>query len=111
MAVTSTFSRTHAAFDSTTFTEFVTATLSGTYATGGFTWNPFTIYGGKGSTPLASTQFLRAEWVSPLGYIYVTTVSGTTATTKIFSAANTEFTNSSAVPDASVAVVIRKRKI
>lgn len=111
MAVTSTFARTHLTFDSTTFTEFVTATLSGTYLTGGFTWNPFTIYAGKGSSPLPSSQFLRAEWVSPLGYIYVTTISGTTATTKIFSAANTEFTNATTAPDATISVVIRKRKI
>jgi hypothetical protein len=111
MAVTITLARTHATFSSTVFNEFCTATITGTYATGGFTFNPFTIYAGKGSSPLPSSQFLAADWYSPLGYIYRTTVSGSVATTKIFSAANTELTNAAAVPDASVFVTLTKRKI
>lgn len=111
MAVTSTFSRTHASFDSSTYNEFVTATFTGTYVTGGFTWNPFSIFAGKGSSPLPSTQFLSASFQSPLGYQYVTTISGNTATTKIFTAANTELANAAAVPDATVPVIIVKRKI
>lgn len=111
MAVTSTFARTHATFDATTFIEFVTATLTGTYATGGFTWNPFTIVAGKGSSPLPSSNFLYAYWVSPLGYTYVTSVAGNVATTKIFTTANTELANTTAVPDASLLVVLTKRKI
>ncbi len=111
MAVTSTFTRQHSSFDSSTFNEYATAAFTGTYATGGFTWNPFTIYAGKGSSPLPSSQVVSVTFQSPLGYIYVTTISGTTATTKILSAANTEFGNGSAVPDATVPVIIVKRKI
>lgn len=111
MAVTATFTRNHSSFDSSTFNEYVTATLSGTYVTGGFTWNPFTIFAGKGSGALPSSSFILAVWNSPLGYSYVTTISGNTCTTKIFSAANTEFTNASAVPDATVPVTIVKRKL
>jgi hypothetical protein len=112
MAVTAAFNRTYNTTDTGTYTEFVTATLSGTYATGGFTWNPFSIFGGQGSSPLASTVLLDADFLSPLGYIYRTTVNTTTnvATTKIFSAANTELT-AGATPEASVPVVLRKRKI
>jgi hypothetical protein len=43
-----------------------------------------------------------------LGYSYVTTISGTTATTKIFTTANTELANTTAVPDATATVVILK---
>lgn len=111
MAVTSSFTRQHSTFDASTFTEFITAALSGTYITGGFTWNPFSIFAGKGSNPLPSTQILTIDFVSPLGYSYRTTLSGNTATTKIFTAPNTEFTTATAVPDAAPAVIIRKRKI
>jgi hypothetical protein len=111
MAVTATVTRQHLTQDLSTFVEFCSVALTGTYATGGFTFNPFTIYAGKGSSPVPSSQTVAFDWYSPLGYIYRTTVSGSTATTKIFSAANTEFTNSSAVPDATVPLTIIKRKI
>jgi hypothetical protein len=111
MAVTAVVTRNHHTLDATTFIEFCTAALTGTYVTGGFTFNPFLIYAGKGSSPIASTTFVAADWYSPLGYTYRTTVSGSVATTKIFTTANTEFTNGSAVPDASVTLTIVKRKI
>lgn len=111
MAVTIVVSRNHATFDASTFSEFCTAALTGTYVTGGFTWNPFNVFAAKGSSPLPSTSVLTFEWYSPLGYLYVTTLAGNVATTKIFSAANTELANAAAVPDASLAVTLRKRKI
>lgn len=111
MAVTSVITRNFHSADQSTFTEFCTAALTGTYVTGGFTFNPFNVVGGKGSSPLPSTNFITAEWYSPLGYIYNTTVSGNVATTKIFSAPNTELANTTAVPDATIQVVLRKRKI
>jgi hypothetical protein len=111
MAVIFGINRQHQSFDSTTFSEFCTATLSGTYVNpGGFTWNPFTVYAGKGSSPLPSSTLLTADFYSPTGHTYVTTVSGTTATTKIF-AGTTELANGTAVPNATVPVVLRKRKI
>lgn len=110
MAVTFGINRLHQSFDSTTFSEFCVATLSGTYATGGFTWNPFTIYGGKGSLSLPSTNFLAADFYSPTGHTYATTISGNTATTKIFSG-TTELSNGAAVPNATLNVTVRKRKI
>jgi hypothetical protein len=111
MAVVATVTRNHATSDQSTFIEFCTAALAGTYATGGFTFNPFTIVGGKGSSPLPSSNFLNADWSSPLGYTYRTTVTGNVATTKIFTAPNTELANTTAVPDASIPVIITKRKI
>jgi hypothetical protein len=112
MAVTAVLTRTNASFDSTNYQEFCTAALTGTYATGGFTFNPYTIYSAaKGSTPLPSANLLRAIWTSPLGYIYYTTVSGNVATTKILSAPGTELANTTAVPDASVPVILIKRKL
>lgn len=111
MAVTFAIKRTHATFDATLFWEFCTATLTGTYVTGGFTWNPFSIFAGQGSSPLPSTTVMTVDYYSPLGYTYVTTISGNVATTKILTTANTELANTTAVPDASLTVVIAKRKI
>lgn len=111
MAVTITVTRTHSSSDQSTFTEFCTAALTGTYVTGGFTFNPYAVYAGKGSSPLPSSSFLAADWYSPTGYIYRTTVAGNVATTKILSAAGTELANTTAVPDASIPVTLRKRKI
>lgn len=111
MAIVATVTRNHASFDSTTFSEYCTAALTGTYATGGFTFNPFAVVGGKGSSPLPSSTVVVVEWISPLGYIYSTTVSGNVATTKILTAAATELANTTAVPEASVPVILIKRKI
>lgn len=111
MAVTAVVTRNHSTFDASTFVEFCTAALTGTYVTGGFTFNPFAVFAGKGSSPLPSSNFLAADWYSPLGYIYRTTVSGNVATTKIFTAPATELANTTAVPDASVPLTIVKRKI
>ena len=110
MAVTFGITRNFQTADQATFTEYCTATLSSTYVTGGFTWNPFTIFAGKGSSPLPSTNFLAADFYSPTGHIYVTSTSGTTATTKIFVGV-TELANGTAVPNATVSVTVVKRKI
>lgn len=110
MAVTVVLSRQHSTATQTTFEEFCTAALTGTYVTGGFTFNPFTIFAGKGSSPLPSATAYTFDWYSPLGYTYRTTVAGNVATTKIFTTAATELANTTAVPDASVQLVIRKRK-
>ena len=110
MAVTATVTRSFQTADQSTFIEFCNAALTGTYVTGGFTFNPFTVQGGKGSSPLPSSNFLSADWYSPLGYTYRSTLSGNTLTTKIFNGI-TEFTNGSAVPDASISVTITKRKM
>ncbi len=111
MAVTAVVTRNHATSDQSTFIEFCTAALAGTYVNpGGFTFNPFTVVAGKGSSPLPSSNFLSADWYSPLGYTYRTSVAGNVATTKIFNGI-TELANTTAVPDASINVTIVKRKI
>lgn len=110
MAVTAIVTRNSSTNDQSTFIEFCTAALTGTYVPGGFTFNPFTVVAGKGSSPLPSTNFVAADWYSPLGYTYRTSVAGNVATTKIFSAANTEL-GAVAVPDASIAVTLTKKKI
>lgn len=110
MAVTAVVTRQHSTSDQSTFIEFCTAALTGTYVTGGFTFNPFTIFAGKGSSPLPSTSVLAVDWYSPLGYTYRTSVAGSVATTKIFNGI-TELANTTAVPDATISVTLAKRKI
>lgn len=110
MAVTSVITRTFQSADQATFTEYCTAALTGTYVTGGFTWNPFTIVAGKGSSPLPSSNFLDDDWNSATGHTYATTVVGNVATTKIFAGA-TELANAAALPDATTTFIITKRKI
>jgi len=110
MAVTPVFKRTHASFDSSTFNEYCSVALTGTYVQGGFTWAPFTIVGGGGSSPLPSSTFLAALFASTLGYAYVTTIAGTVATTKIFGVPGTELA-AGALPEAALSVVVTKRKI
>lgn len=111
MAIVPVITRNFQTADQATFTEYCTASLTGTYVNpGGFTFNPFTIYAGKGSSPLPSTNFLGADWYSPTGHTYVTTVAGNLATTKIFSG-TTELANGAAVPNATLPVTIFKRKI
>jgi hypothetical protein len=108
MAVTSTFKRVRHSVTVPTFDEIVTATLSGTYATGGFTWKPFAIVGNAGSSPLQASALYGANWISPKGYLYITSLSGTTATTKIFTAPETELADTTAVPDTSLTVILSK---
>lgn len=110
MAVTSTFTRTHSSFDSSTFKEYVTVGLTGTYVQGGFTWNPFSIFAAKGSSPLPSTTVLVIQFITNLGYQYVTAISGNTATTKIYGVAGTELA-AGALPEAAISAIITKRKI
>jgi hypothetical protein len=107
MAVTSTFTRVRNTVSVPIFEEVVTAALTGTYVTGGFTWNPFAIVGSPGSSPLPASAVYTVDFYSPKGYIYQTTIVGNTATTKIYSAPNTEFTPG-AVPDASATVILLK---
>jgi hypothetical protein len=111
MAVTAVVTRNHATSDQSTFIEYCTAALTGTYATNGFTFNPFTVVGGKGSSPLPSSSVLVVDWYSPSGYNYRSSIAGNVVTTKIYSVAGTELANTTAVPDASVPVTIVKRKI
>jgi hypothetical protein len=111
MAVTFTINRVHATSDQSTFIEFCTTTLASTYATGGFTFNPFTIVAGRGTSPLPTSNLLAIDWYSPSGYAYRSTVAGNVVTTKIYSVAGTELANGTAVPDASVNVTLTKRKI
>jgi len=108
MAVTATFTRVRHGVTVPVFDEIVTAAMTGTYATGGFTWSPFAITGGQGSSPLPASTLYAAVWQSPKGYTYITSLSGTTATTKIFTAPETELANTTAVPDASVTVILKK---
>ena len=109
MAVTSAFTRVRNGVTVPIYDEVVTATFSGTYATGGFTWQPFAITGGPGSAPLPASAVYGVWFESPTGYNYVTSVAANgTATTKILSTANTELANSTAVPDATCTVIITK---
>lgn len=106
MAVTSSFIRTAKSEGVGLAQVLATATLGGTYTTGGFTWTPLTVPGTAGSSPLVASSVLGVMFMSPLGYIYGTTINTAgnvvTAVTKIFTAPNTELANNAAVPEASV---------
>lgn len=108
MAVTSTFKRVRHNPTVPIFTEVCTATLSGTYATGGFTWNPFSIVSGVGSSALPASVIYSVDFYTSTGYTYVTTVAGSVATTKIFASGATELANTTAVPDATLTVILTK---
>jgi hypothetical protein len=95
--------------DLATFSEYCTMGITGTYVTGGFTWNPIVVFAGKGSSPLPAQTVLSVEFFSPTGHTYFTTVSGQTATTKIF-AGVTELANGAAAPNASINLTIIKKK-
>ena len=94
-------------------TEFCTANLSGTYVTGGFTFNP-AIYSSLGSSPEPGSIVLGVQWMSPTGYIYASTTTKTgfvnSTVTKIYSAPGTELANGTAVPDAVVPLIIYKTR-
>lgn len=115
MAVTCTFVRNRQTENTRGTEEFITATLSGTYATGGFQSNLLAVAGGPGTSPLAGTLITDIDWRSPSGYIYrsSTAYAGRTATTttKIFSAPGTELANGTAVPDPTCPVVVKKTKL
>lgn len=110
MAVTVTSTRTHVGFSRGTFEAFGTLTLTGTYVTGGFAFNPLKVYGSLGSSPLPSSSVLSATFFSPTGYIYVLSGSGGSAVVKIYSAPGTELANTTAVPDASVPFIINYKE-
>lgn len=88
----------------------MTYTLTGTYATGGFVTPFSTAAGTLGTSPAGTRRPLAFDWYSPLGYIYVTTITTVSGlplcTTKILSAPNTELTNAAAVPDATITCII-----
>ena len=111
MAVTLTITRNTHTETVSTFEEFCTAALTGTYATGGFTWTPSAIKGGLGTSPVPAPvgSFLTSDFYPGSGASYQTTFNGTTATTKIFNG-GTELANGTAVPDASMTLVVVKRK-
>lgn len=109
MAVTAVLTRAHKTETVSTVMEYGTAALTGTYATGGFTFNSGTIKAPIGGSPTGGTP-IAAQFFSPLGYIYAATFSGNTGTVKIFSAPGTELANTTAVPDASVTFIVTKKK-
>jgi hypothetical protein len=96
--------------DVATTVEYCTATISGTYVAGGFTFNPLTITDGIGSSPVSGSKVLDVSWRPTLGHVYYTSVAGNVATTKIYGAANTELT-AGPVPDAVLTFTITKTKI
>lgn len=108
MAVTATFTRTSHTDDTATITAFITAALSGTYATGGFAFNPGAVLDGPGSSAIGGAV-KSVQFISPLGYIYY--YNAGTGKIQIFSAPGTELANSTSVPDASVTVIVRKSKV
>lgn len=111
MAVNSTFVRVGHTDTVPSVLEFVNVAMTGTYATGGFTTNPFAIASaGPGGGPLTGKTVLGSDWTSPLGYIYASSVSGNVMTTKIFSAPGTELANGTAVPDALAFLTLVKSK-
>jgi len=110
MAVTVTAVRTLTTMTRDTLDAFVTLTITGTYATGGFALNPLKIYGALGTSPLPSVNVLTADFYSPLGYIYRLIGVGNAAVVKILSAPATELANTTAVPDATLTMVIKYKK-
>lgn len=111
MAVTAVFKRTSHTETVSTTEEFGNLLLTGTYATGGFTLNPFTLAGGPGTSALGGKTLLSARFTSPTGYIYTANTAGNVTTVKILSAPATEIANGTAVPDASVPFHIIKSKV
>ncbi len=107
-AVTASFQRIGHTDSKPTAIAIATATLSGTYTTGGFTWVPGSIAGSPGSSPLVQRNLRAADWLSPNGFLYVTTFVPATgvATTKIFSAPGVELANAAAIPDATATVIL-----
>lgn len=114
MAVTATFKRIRNSTTVPILTEVVSVTLSGTYVTGGFTWNPYTITAGPGTSPLPanssspSAAVYAADFYGSNGYSYNTVVSGSTATTEIFTSGGTQLTNGTTVPDTTLTLVLTK---
>lgn len=110
MAVTSTFTRLTNSYEVPLFEEVCSCTLAGTYATGGFTWNPLTIAGSKGSSPLPASRAYTADFYGANGYNYQTTfnAAGTVATTLIFTSGGAQLANTTAVPDTALTVLILK---
>lgn len=105
MAVTATSVRTHVNMTNASLRVTGTLTLTGTYATGGFTAN-LNPAGTPGSSPAPGRVFTALsaqDFYSPLGYTYrVVSGTPTAAVIKIFTTANTELANGTAVPDASL---------
>lgn len=111
MAVTAVVTRTSHSDLTSSEMEFVSMALTGTYVTGGFTFNPYSIVGGLGSSPLNGRSIRFSQFQSPTGFIYVPSVAGSVMTVKIYSASGTELANGTAVPDAVVTGYILKSKV
>lgn len=107
MAVTITAQRSDVLKGTNSTGEVGAAALTGTYVTGGFTYPLTSLTGGSGTSPFGGKP-ISIAWQSPKGYIYVSTFAGQLMTTKIFSAANTELANATAVPDASVPFILTR---
>lgn len=82
MAVTATALRTKSTTTLSTLRYFATMTLSGTYVSGGFLFNPLLVKGAPGSSPDPSRTVLDFQSRSILGYNYVL-VGGATPTTAV----------------------------
>jgi hypothetical protein len=110
MAVVFTPSRIHSTADQSTFIEFCTATVTGTYVVGGVQWFPFQVVGGRGSSPLPSSNLLAVDFYSLTGHTYISSIVGGQFMLKIFAGA-TELAAAAAVPDATINFTMVKRKI
>ena len=112
MAIAATFTRTTTDFPVPIFQEVCSCTLSGTYATGGFTWTPLTIKAGPGTSPMPAKTVYTADFYGQNGYNYITTFAYSgftcTATTTIWTSGGTLLANTTAVPDTTLTVVLLK---
>lgn len=102
MAVTVSARRNHTSATGRILTNYDTLTLSGTYATGGFSLNPSKINGGVGTAPSPVGSVVGFAFFSPTGFIYTLVGQGAAAVVKIFSAPGTELANGTAVPDTTL---------
>lgn len=99
MAVTVASKRVHT--NLSVMAEYVTLTLSGTYVTGGFPFNPSLIYGAPGTSPAPANTVVGFLAYSLLGYTYVLVGTGASAKIKILNG-TAELAAASAVPEAAV---------
>lgn len=111
MAVTVAATRAHSAFSSSIILAFDTLTLSGTYVTGGFAFNPLTVKAGPGSSALPCSTVIAFQALSQAGFDYYLFGTGSSAVVKIFTAAGAELANTTAVPEATVSVIVYLRKL
>jgi len=111
MAVTVSATRTHSSYSSSVILSYITLTLSGTYVTGGFAFNPLTVKAGPGSSPLPSATVIAFEALSQAAYDYYLVGAGSSAVIKIFTPAGAELANTTAVPEATLLALVHMRKL